>query len=480
MIKQLKQKARSHVSATKTGLIAIVVSCNLLVFAGVSFAGTVTITEGQALQGNIPDAFDTSICTITYNPSLSTVWPVGTHTLSAHCTPKDPTKYDSADATLTVVVQAKATTPPPTTTPTTPTTTPTTTKPTQTVKNPTSYIPTRPTTTTTPTPVVTTTPAPTPTSILITDIVLAKTGRDSVTLSWKTNVATKGTLSYGLDTSYGQTQSESTSTTDHSLALPAGSLQPGTSYNAMISASDDKGNKGDSANFKFRTTGYLVNVRVVGLDGKPVPAGASVKFGDLEAQTTDAGIAYFTDAPAGSQSVSYTVGSVTGQATIEVQTNNGELPQDFTVTANYGKAAKKTGSIILIIGGLLLVLLLVFFLIFWLLKRRNNDGGDETGGYDPEEFFQTYNNTYGNPTNPEQPTDQSYTQSYDQPNNNQYMPPTPAAPAMPEAPMPPAVPTTEPQPQTPYEAPVPGDVYAPAPPQTPTDPFNPQAPPPIQ
>ena len=76
-----------------------------------TWAAPAAITQGTALGATQLNATANVPGTLVYSPAAGTVLPVGTHTLSVTFTPTDLTRYTTATATQTLVVNAPPTAP---------------------------------------------------------------------------------------------------------------------------------------------------------------------------------------------------------------------------------------------------------------------------------------------------------------------------------------------------------------------------------
>ena len=76
-----------------------------------TWAAPAAITQGTALGATQLNATANVPGTLVYSPAAGTVLPVGTHTLSVTFTPNDLTRYTTATATQTLVVNAPPTAP---------------------------------------------------------------------------------------------------------------------------------------------------------------------------------------------------------------------------------------------------------------------------------------------------------------------------------------------------------------------------------
>jgi len=72
----------------------------------VTWAAPAAITQGSALSATQLDATANVSGSFTYSPALGTVLPAGTSTLTASFTPADTTTYNTATATVSLVVNA--------------------------------------------------------------------------------------------------------------------------------------------------------------------------------------------------------------------------------------------------------------------------------------------------------------------------------------------------------------------------------------
>ncbi len=86
----------------------------------------------------------------------------------------------------------------------------------------------------------------------ISNIAVSSVTSSSATITWITNKGSNSTVVYGLDTSYGNTKSDNTLTTSHSVVL--NNLNKQTTYHYKVQSTDSSGNTGTSSDQSFITT----------------------------------------------------------------------------------------------------------------------------------------------------------------------------------------------------------------------------------
>ncbi|MTI88828.1 MAG: PKD domain-containing protein [Balneolaceae bacterium] len=90
------------------------------------------------------------------------------------------------------------------------------------------------------------------TAPVISSVQSSSIGSSSATITWTTDEAATSVVDYGTTTSYGSTESSSSSVTSHSITLTG--LTANTSYNYQVSSTDASSNTGTSGNYTFTTT----------------------------------------------------------------------------------------------------------------------------------------------------------------------------------------------------------------------------------
>ncbi|NBT37453.1 MAG: hypothetical protein EBT21_04950, partial [Actinobacteria bacterium] len=97
------------------------------------------------------------------------------------------------------------------------------------------------------------------TAPVISDIVAEAASTTSVTITWTTDEPTTSTVNYGTTTGYGDTSSDATLTTEHSVTIAG--LEPGTEYHFEIVSEDASGNAATSSDETVTTdSGAVTNV----------------------------------------------------------------------------------------------------------------------------------------------------------------------------------------------------------------------------
>ena len=240
-------------------------------------------------------------------------------------------------------------------------------------------------------------PAATENAIEIKDLWLDSVDKTSAVLVWKTNKPTKSEVQYGPTDAYGSIESDASLVSDHRIALKGSSLKAGTLYHAKVLATDEKGTVASSPDFTFTTNGYNVTLKMIGKDGKPVPAGIAVKLGDQEGKTDAQGNVSFNNVGPGTQQVTYVLGAKTVSAA-PVSVAETDSLQEISVKTTYGSGGSSSGLLIILLLALLLIPLVLFLL--WFLKKRS--AGDDSG-YGGGGGSQDYFATYGQPVVPSTP-----------------------------------------------------------------------------
>jgi len=121
---------------------------------------------------------------------------------------------------------------------------------------------------------------PTPTQtpevrLEISNLSVNLTGKNSVTVSWKTNLPSDSTVVYGRFGNFGLSQSDSNQVTDHRLVIE--NLPVGVQFNAKAQSKTVSGQFAESEVFNFQTKGYQVKIKIVDLLGFPL-VGAKVNI----------------------------------------------------------------------------------------------------------------------------------------------------------------------------------------------------------
>jgi hypothetical protein len=108
-------------------------------------------------------------------------------------------------------------------------------------------------------------PPPDITAPVISGITITVTGQTTATVSWVTNEAATGLVSYGLTTSYGSQTAATSSGTSHSRNLTG--LTAGTLYHAQVQATDTAGNGPTLSSDRTFTTAQTVPPPSAGVEG---------------------------------------------------------------------------------------------------------------------------------------------------------------------------------------------------------------------
>ncbi len=99
--------------------------------------------------------------------------------------------------------------------------------------------------------VVPLTPATSTQPPVISNVLASSVGADTATISWTTDVPSNSRVDYGTTTAYGQTASDATFTTSHSITLTG--LTAETLYNFQVTSTDSESRSTSSANQTFTT-----------------------------------------------------------------------------------------------------------------------------------------------------------------------------------------------------------------------------------
>ena len=87
----------------------------------------------------------------------------------------------------------------------------------------------------------------------ISNVTIATTTEDSVTLTWLTNEKADSSVNYGLQPDYGIVRVPVADRTTHSVTL--NNLESGRVYYFRVVSADAEGNQGISADYKIQTEG---------------------------------------------------------------------------------------------------------------------------------------------------------------------------------------------------------------------------------
>lgn len=168
----------------------------------------------------------------------------------------------------------------------------------------------------------------------------SQTCNASATITWTTNVATRGFISYGTTTAYGSsTAMESATTTSHSVTV--NNLVCSTLYHFAISAMDNGGNTTQSGDMTF-TSGTTTSVNPLQITNVAVSnIGTSSVTLTWNTNTAATGtVMYGTTTSYGSSMQSSTTASTTQSVTLS-GLNPGTL-YHFGITANSGTSSVST------------------------------------------------------------------------------------------------------------------------------------------
>jgi hypothetical protein len=175
----------------------------------------------------------------------------------------------------------------------------------------------------------TSTPAPPPppkdtTPPVITDVKLTDLSPFGATITWTTNEPSSSEVDYGLDATYGLSNSSATLTVAHSVALSSEFLLPETVFHYHVKSADAAGNVAVSPDEHFSLPGVPVTVVVIGANGKP-EANATVTV-DGATSTTNAKGQVTLPSSLGNKKITTTSQGVTIEKTITVDRTVKPLP----------------------------------------------------------------------------------------------------------------------------------------------------------
>jgi hypothetical protein len=146
----------------------------------------------------------------------------------------------------------------------------------------------------------------------------------SATITWTTNEASDSDVDYGLDATYGLSNSATPLVTAHSVVLGNTFLTPETIFHFHVKSADASGNIAASPDQTINIPGVPVTIIVRGADGKP-QAGASVTL-DNATGTTDSSGSVVLPSGLGNKQVTTTYEGVTIQRPITVAKTAKALP----------------------------------------------------------------------------------------------------------------------------------------------------------
>ncbi len=89
----------------------------------------------------------------------------------------------------------------------------------------------------------------------ISDIKVSNITDNSAQISWKTSEPATSEVSYGADTQHQISTTDTNLVTDHSITIGFGVLSPGSTYYFKVKSADAGGNKAQSEDLTFSTTG---------------------------------------------------------------------------------------------------------------------------------------------------------------------------------------------------------------------------------
>jgi hypothetical protein len=124
----------------------------------------------------------------------------------------------------------------------------------------------------------TVTPPADTTAPVVSNVTISNTTATGATISWTTDEASTGTVNYGFTLAYGQTATDSTTGTTHTVTLTG--LTANSNYFYQIVAKDAAGNTNSTSTGLFGTTGTTTPTTVGDLngDGKVNDDDATIMF----------------------------------------------------------------------------------------------------------------------------------------------------------------------------------------------------------
>jgi hypothetical protein len=173
----------------------------------------------------------------------------------------------------------------------------------------------------------------------ISDISISGLTTTSVTISWKTDLASTSVVEYGNSSKYGLTTQNNALVTDHQVVLTTPNLTSATHYQFVVLSVSAAGVGSTSAAGGFTTLGFPVTIRVVDAHGKLIK-GAVVTSDGQTRTTNGAGFVTFQNLPSGPQTIVIKAGDKTTKRVIMVSntipaTGNASL-QQFSLSAVRG------------------------------------------------------------------------------------------------------------------------------------------------
>jgi hypothetical protein len=144
------------------------------------------------------------------------------------------------------------------------------------------------------------------------------------TITWTTNEPSSSEVDYGLDASYGLSNSSTALTTTHSVTLNSTFLTPETVFHYHVKSGDAAGNTAASPDQHFSLPGVPVTIVVLGANGKP-EANATVTL-DGATSTTDSHGQVTLPSSLGNKKITTTYEGVTVQRPFTVNRSAKPLP----------------------------------------------------------------------------------------------------------------------------------------------------------
>lgn len=226
-------------------------------------------------------------------------------------------------------------------------------------------------------------PKPDKTAPKISGVKVVKVGLDTAIITWKTNEKSTSLVEYGPTKKLGIAASNTKLKTTHEIKLSSKILLPGTQFYYMVKSKDAAGNEAKSKMTSFKTKGYLIQIKVLDLDGEPLVGAKVTLLPGLEVDTTNkSGIVIFKNIALGTHGVQIEIEGQKLSDIIEVkETKKPSAAQKFEVKVAVVKAGLE-GAVVYVV--MLVVGLITVFLaagLFW-MRRKKLLGGTKDGRND--------------------------------------------------------------------------------------------------
>lgn len=205
---------------------------------------------------------------------------------------------------------------------------------------------------------------------IIANVVVSSVSKDSSTITWQTNEKADSLIEYGLEKNrYFLEEGSKDLTTEHSIKLEGPVLAPGALLHFRVKSKDEAGNEGVSNDTTLRLKGYIIRVRVIDTNNKPIKDTEVLLYTDaLRSMTNLNGEALFTDVTAGKHLVVVKLKN-TFDKTQEINVAESNDLQKFTLNVDLSYKNNFVTTVYIIVFILILGLAVSMVVIF--KKRRD-------------------------------------------------------------------------------------------------------------